>query len=198
MQRSKSVDDYIKKHPEWKDALMKLRKVLVATELEETIKWGAPCYAIDGKNVVGLAAFSEYAGLWFHQGVFLKDADKVLINAQEGKTKGLRQWRLSTAKEIKVTKVKAYVLEAIENQKKGKAVKVERNRALVLPSELKAAINKRAKTMKAFGALTPGKQREYADHIASAKRAETKATRIAKIVPMIEVGIGLNDKYRNC
>ncbi len=198
MQRSKTVSDYLKKHSEWKDELAKLRKILVATELEETIKWGAPCYTIDGKNVIGLAAFTEYAGLWFHQGVFLKDADKLLVNAQAGKTKGLRQWRFTSAKEIKVAKVRSYVLEAIENQKSGKTVKVERNRAIVLPAELKKALGKKAKTKKAFDALTPGKQREYAEHVASAKRAETKVSRVAKIVPMIEAGIGLNDKYRSC
>ena len=43
-----------------------------------------------------------------------------------------------------------------------------------------------------------GKQREYADHIASAKRDDMKNKRIEKILPMIAAGIGLNDKYRNC
>lgn len=42
------------------------------------------------------------------------DDDGVLINAQEGKTKALRQWRFSSIKEIKVRKIKAYIREAIE------------------------------------------------------------------------------------
>ena len=33
--------------------------------------------------------------------------------------------------------------------------------------------------------LTKGKQREYADYIAEAKRDETKTRRLEKIVPMI-------------
>jgi len=48
---------------------------------------------------------------------------------------------------------------------------------------------------KAFASLSPGKQREFATHIAQAKRAETKSRRLEKITPMILKGIGLNDKY---
>ncbi len=40
-------------------------------------------------------------GLWFHQGATLKDASNKLINAQDGKTKVLRQWRMTHANEIK-------------------------------------------------------------------------------------------------
>ncbi len=32
----------------------------------------------------------------------------------------------------------------------------------------------------------------------AAKQAATRQRRIEKIVPMIEAGIGLHDKYRNC
>ena len=50
----------------------------------------------------------------------------------------------------------------------------------------------------AFEGLTPGKQREYANYIAEAKRDATKESRLEKIVPMIFKGIGLYDKYKNC
>jgi uncharacterized protein YdeI (YjbR/CyaY-like superfamily) len=45
--------------------------------------------------VVGIGSFKSYFGLWFHQGALLSDDENVLINAQEGKTKALRQWRHS-------------------------------------------------------------------------------------------------------
>lgn len=198
MQRAKSVDHYLELHPDQAPAIEKLRKILNATDLEETVKWGAPCYTLDGKNVVGIGAFSSYVGLWFHQGVFLKDPDKVLINAQDGKTKALRQWRFEDAKEIKVARVKAYVNEAIENQRAGKSVKADRSKPVVIPPQLADALRKCAKARTAFDALTKGKQREYADHIASAKQDKTKASRLEKILPMIESGVGLHDKYRNC
>ncbi|MCZ6643031.1 MAG: DUF1801 domain-containing protein [Gammaproteobacteria bacterium] len=56
------------------------RKILPNTGLEETTKWGGPCYTFDGKNVVGLGSFKSYFGLWFFHGVLLKDDRRVLIN----------------------------------------------------------------------------------------------------------------------
>ena len=43
-----------------------------------------------------------------------------------------------------------------------------------------------------------GKQREYSEYIIEAKREETKQKRVEKIIPMIKIGAGLNDKYKNC
>ena len=93
MEKAKSVADYIKKHPHWKEELTKLRDVFNSTELVEDVKWGAPAYVLNGKIVSGLGAFKNHIGIWFHQGVFLKDQQKQLVNAQDGKTKALRQWR---------------------------------------------------------------------------------------------------------
>ena len=50
----------------------------------------------------------------------------------------------------------------------------------------------------AFEKLTPGKQREYAEHVSSAKRDTTRAARTEKIIPMVLAGVGLHDKYKNC
>ena len=49
-----------------------------------------------------------------------------------------------------------------------------------------------------FQKLAPFKQREFVEYIDTAKREETKLTRLDKIIPMIKQGIGLNDKYKNC
>ncbi len=59
--------------------------------LEETIKWNMPAYLYKNKNIIGMAAYKNYFGLWFHQGVFFKDEERVLVNAQENKTKTLRE-----------------------------------------------------------------------------------------------------------
>ena len=68
MQRHKTVDDFISGSGDWQEALIRLRRIIKETELEETVKWCGPCYAINGKNVVGLEAFKSYGGLWFYQG----------------------------------------------------------------------------------------------------------------------------------
>ncbi|MEM7168163.1 MAG: DUF1801 domain-containing protein [Planctomycetota bacterium] len=198
MRGTKTVDEYIAKEELWQPELTRLREILNSTELEETVKWGAPCYTLDGKLVVGIAGFKNYFALWFHQGALLADPEKVLINAQEGRTKALRQWRFESKKDIKVRTIKAYVKESIELQRAGKKITADRNKPLVVPPQLRAAFKKNATAKTSFATLTKGKQREYADYIAEAKREETKEKRLAKILPMITAGKGLNDKYRNC
>jgi uncharacterized protein YdeI (YjbR/CyaY-like superfamily) len=93
----------------------------------------------------------------------------------------------------------SYVKEAIENQKLGKEIKpAQKGTKVVIPVELKTVLKESKILNDAFTNLTPGKQREYADYIDSAKREVTKISRLEKIKPMILKGIGLNDKYKNC
>ena len=196
MRRANSVDNYIKNASAWNEELKRLRDTLRATPLTEEIKWGGPCYTYKGKNIVGIGGFKSYFGLWFHQGALLKDDKKVLINAQEGKTKALRQWRMSSAKDVKPTIIKSYVKEAISLVDKGKEIKADRTAPIEVPDELQKAMRRHKGATAAFKNLRRGLQREYADYIATAKRDETKQKRIAKILPMIVAGVGLNDKYR--
>ena len=182
MKRYKTVDEFIINAGSKKDILILLRDLLNSTELEETVKWGAPVYTINGKNVVGLGSFKSYAGLWFFQGALLKDKDKVLFKAQEEKTKALRQWRFNSLDSIDDTLVLKYVKEAIENQKKNREIKPERGKPLVIPDELKEAFLKNNGLKESFNNFTKGKQREFAEHISDAKRTETREARLKKII----------------
>ena len=196
MDKHKTVADYIEAHPPGKQALLLLRSILQETELDETIKWGAPCYTLNGKNVVGMAAFKSYVGLWFHQGVFLKDPKKVLINANENNTRGLRQWRFTTIKEIDPKLVMQYVKEAIANEKSGNRIKPVKAKKIKVPDELKKAMDNDVKLCSKFEQLTPGRQREYSEYIGEAKQEKTRLNRLEKCVPLIIEGKGLNDKYK--
>jgi uncharacterized protein YdeI (YjbR/CyaY-like superfamily) len=196
MKSKKTVEDYLARHRQWRDPLMKFRKILLKTELEESIKWGAPVYSLDGKNVVGLGAFKSYVGLWFFQGTFLKDEQKVLVNAQEGKTKAQRQLRYASEEEIDYDLVESYVEEAIRNQKAGKEIRPDTNKPIEMPEELQQALNSDKELYSAFEKFTDGKKREFTDYIAQAKQQSTRIKRVEKVIPMVKNGIGLNDKYR--
>jgi uncharacterized protein YdeI (YjbR/CyaY-like superfamily) len=166
--------------------------------MTETVKWGVPVYTFEGKNIVGIAGFKAYVGLWFFQGAMLKDKKKKLINAQDGKTKALRQWRFDSVKEIEAESktIKQYLEEAILNQKHGKEIKPERKKPLDIPKELYDIFIKDTKVKESFNSLSLPKQREYAEYIIEAKRDETKQKRLMKIAPLILKRKGLNDKYR--
>ncbi len=196
MQRYKSVEDYLDGHAEWRSLLESLRAIMNACEVEETVKWGQPCYTHAGKNVVGIGAFKEFVSVWFFQGALLRDEQGVLVNAQEGRTRAMRQWRFQAAEEIDEPMLRAYVDESIENQRQGKAIKAEKKKPVEVPDELAGALAEDLDAGEQFNALTPGKQREYTEYIAEAKRAETRTRRLEKILPMIRAGHGLNDKYK--
>lgn len=196
MKKFRSVDHFMDEVEYFPAELLKLRKILVSLELDETLKWSLPCYCHEGKNVVGLGAFKSYFGLWFFQGALLKDTASVLMNAQEGKTKAMRQWRMTSAKEIKVRLIKQYVLEAVQLAAAGKDIKPNRNQPVEVHPLLQAAFADHPAAAKIFDSMTKGRQREYANYITEAKREDTKLRRIAKIIPMILAGGGLNDRYR--
>ncbi len=196
MKRYKTVPEYLEAHAEWRSVLDRLRAVMTESELEETVKWGAPCYTFQGKNLIGLAAFKDFVSIWFHQGALLHDDRGVLVNAQEGRTKALRQWRIRTEDEIDERLLRSYVEESIENQRQGREIKADRNKPVEIPDELASVLAENADLRERFDALSPGKRRAFAEHVAEAKREETRIRRLEKILPMIQAGQGLHDKYR--
>lgn len=115
MKRAATADEFYDGLDQWRAEAARLRTLVLACGLEETVKWGGPVYAAGGKNIVGVVAFKAYFGLWFFDGVSLADKDGVLVNAQEGKTKAMRQWRMTAAKDIRPALVKAYVKEAMKH-----------------------------------------------------------------------------------
>ena len=195
MKMAKSIEEYIENQDKFGDSLIMLRDIMLSTEMVETVKWGMPAYMINNKNVLGISAFKNYFGVWFFNGVFLSDPHNILLNAQEGKTKALRQLHFSKIEEINKSIILDYVYESIDNQKKGLEIKPVKKR-LEIPKELSSLLAENKKLGKIFGGLSSGKKKEFSEYISEAKREDTKIRRLEKIVPMILNNIGLNDKYR--
>ena len=160
MKKVSSVDAYIAFGGDWKGCLVLLRELFSSTIMVESIKWGMPVYTVNGKNVAGFSAFKSWVGIWFYQGVFLKDGAGLLMNAQEGVTKGLRQWRFSSADEIQKNRllILSYLEEAIQNHKDGKELKIQRSKAVVIPEELKIAFTNNPALKDHFEALSLSKK----------------------------------------
>lgn len=176
-----------------------LRELLDASGMEQTVKWGAPTYMWKGRNVVGIGAFKGYVGLWFFQGALLADTDDKLMNAQEGTTRAMRQWRFQSLEEIHgdSTVIQRYLKEAMFNAEQRKEIKPRRSGGrFEIPVELAEALKTDGVLRACYDELTPGRQKEYAQYIAMAKREATRLSRLEKCIPMIKQGIGLNDMYR--
>lgn len=187
---------YLEKHPKWEKQMRELHDLFLENGLKETIKWGAPAYTFNNKNVLGLVGFKHHLGIWIYNGALLKKNTKLLVNPNEAKA--MRQIRFEEREKIPLMEIRKYVEEAIQLQKEGKEIKPEKNKSFEIPDELEKAIKADKELKSAFASLTRGKQREYAEHIAGAKREETRLSRLEKAIPLIKEGKGLYDKYKNC
>lgn len=180
---------------QWDEELEIIKSILAKTDLVETTKWGGSIYTHNNKNILGVGGFKSYFGVWFMNGVFLKDTAKVLI-AATNETKALRQWRFQSKEEINEKLLLQYINEAIENENKGishKPVKKE----VVICDFFANELKNDSELATAFNSFSVSKQKEFLEYIATAKQEKTKISRMEKIKPMILENIGLNDKYRN-
>ena len=115
----KSETYFSEEHP-FKTKNQELRNIFLTTSLEKTFKWSLPTYTLNHKNVLALGKFKNHYEIWFFNGVFLSDPNKVLLNAQEEKTKAMQQWRFTVKDTINLDILLAYSEEAIANKKKVK------------------------------------------------------------------------------
>lgn len=197
MDKSNKIEAYFTEDHHYKKEIGILRELVLKCQLEETFKWSFPTYTIEGKNVLSVCKFKNHFGLWFFNGVFLTDKNKVLENAQEGKTKAMRHWKFHTENEIDKNLVLSYIKEAIINQKAGKVLSPTKSTTQIpTPEALLLELDKNNNLKNAYNALSAYKQKEFNEYIVSAKREATKLKRLEKIIPIILEGKGLNDKYR--
>ena len=196
MKTASSIEAYIIATGQWQDGLILLHEIIVSTGLTGSIKWGVPVYSYEKKNILGLAAFKKHLAIWFYQGALLHDPYCLLTNAQEDKTKALRQMRFNSMNQIDPAIVTSYVIEAIENHKAGKEITVDKNKPVIIPEELAYAFSEDPEIERCFNYFSMAKKREFAQYISYAKRKETRLSRLDKIVPLILENNGLNDKYK--
>ncbi len=190
-----AIDGWITSKGEWHSLLSTLRASLLTLPLDETVKWGSPCYSHAGTLVVGLVAFKSYAGLWFYQGALLDDPLGVLISPQAS-TKAQRQWRFDQQQRVDTLSVLGYTRRAISLAKQGARILPERGKPIDMPQALLDALVQDPKLAEAFDVLSLTRRREYAEHITLARTDATVQKRMALILPWIREGRGLNDKYR--
>ncbi|MCW7473098.1 hypothetical protein CH354_15065 [Leptospira levettii] len=178
----------------WKKEFQILRSIALESKLLEEIKWGQPCYTLNGQNVFLLHGFKEYVAILFFKGALLKDSKKILIQ-QTKNVQAARQMRFQSAEQITKSKntIKAFMKDAIELEKTGKKPILKKTSEFEVPEEFLRILEQNPKLQTAFSELTPGRQRGYLLFFNSAKRKETREERITKHIPHILNGKGLND-----
>jgi uncharacterized protein YdeI (YjbR/CyaY-like superfamily) len=188
------VDWFFTKPTKWQEEYKQLRTIILDCGLMEELKWGCPCYTHNKKNIILIHGFKEYCAVLFFKGALLGDPKGILIQQTEN-VQLPRQVRFATVKEIVklASSLKAYIYEAIEVEKAGLKVELKKTSEYSVPEEFQIRLDKNAALKKAFKALTPGRQRAYLFYFSQAKLSKTREARIAKFIPQILKGKGLDD-----
>lgn len=189
------VDFYFTKAKQWKEAVEQLRMIILDCGLTEELKWGCPCYTLDGKNIVLIHDFKEYSAVLFFKGALLKDPKGVLVQ-QTKNVQSARQVRFTSVSEVLKLEpaLRALIKEAIKAEKAGLKVELKQSDEFEMAEEFRSRLKKNASLKKAFEALTPGRQRGYLLYFSSAKQSKTREERVEKCAPQILRGKGLNDE----
>ena len=207
--KPKSVDEYIangcgrcefggtpkcKTRP-WTEELRLLRSVLSESVLTEEIKWSAPCYTHQGKNVVMLGALKECVTVSFFRGAELSDPEGHL--EKPGKNSRFARYvRFQDTATIDSMRpiVLGFVEQAIKLEDSGKKAVPSSDSEMEYPEELIQILESDPAFEEAFSGLTPGRQRGYLIYFTSAKQSKTKIARIERSKPKIFEGKGWNER----
>lgn len=182
---------------QWTTELEILRSIVLESELEETVKWGVPCYTLQGSNVLLISAFKHNCCLSFFKGVLLDDP-KGLLEKPGKNSQATRLLRFTKVEDIQAIEsdIRALVSAAIKVERAGRQVKFEKQ-ADPIPEELEQKFAEDPMLESAFEALTPGRQRGYILYFSAPKQSKTRVSRIEKYTEQILNGVGLHGKYQS-
>jgi uncharacterized protein YdeI (YjbR/CyaY-like superfamily) len=178
----------------WAEGLAALRRICLAAGLEETVKWGHPCYMHAGRNILIFGAFRADFRLTFFNGALMKDPDGIL-EKQGAYATHPDMIRFTDNAQVAAREkiLRAYIAEAMGYAEAGiKAPKVETE--IAVPDELTEALDSDPELAEAFHNLTPGRQKSYLFNLNAAKTPATRLSRIAAFRPKILAGKGALDR----
>lgn len=187
------VDDSFNSAKLWRQEAKTLRGILLDCDLTEELKWGKPCYAHDGKNIVIVQRMKGFLALLFFKGGLLKDPNGILEKQGPNSSAGFRI-RFTKVQDVldQTESVKSYIREAIEVQKSG--LKIGKKAGIEIPAELVDRFDDDPEFKAAFDELTPGRQRGYALYFLQPKLSMTRSARIENYRRKILAGKGFRDQ----
>ena len=177
----------------WAEGLAKLRDICRSAGLEETVKWGQPCYRHAGHNIAIIGAARDNFVLGFFHAGLMKDPEGILVKPGPN-TRHADTIRFTHADQVTglATTLRAYLHEAKGHAEHGRTAPTA-TATPDLPDELVQALDEDSALAEAFHALTPGRQRSHVLNLTSTGNPDTRRRRIAKVRGKILAGKGANE-----
>lgn len=191
------IDTYLAGVPAFaRPILERLREDVHAAcpDVVETIKWSRPHFTLDGKLLCGMSAFKAHCafGFWEREG------------AEPGQAGAMGDFgRLQTLADLPAPKALRQKIQAAAALLRAGAVRAskpgrEARPPLAMPEDFAAALAQVSAAQQHYQAFPPGKQRDYLEWVLEARRADTRARRIAQAVEWLAEGKARNWKYETC
>lgn len=192
------VDAYIAKSADFaKPVLSHLRQLIhdACPEVEETIKWGFPHFMYRGM-LCNMAAFKQHCAFMFWH----RQMRGAFTGMKKGEQAMGQLGRITSVGDLpSASEMKRQVKAAMELNEKGikspRPVKPRSAKKLTMPADFAAALGKNKKARSSFENFSPSRRNDYIEWVTEAKRAETRAERIATAVQWIAQGKSRNWKY---
>jgi uncharacterized protein YdeI (YjbR/CyaY-like superfamily) len=178
----------------WSEGLAALRALCLGAGLDETAKWGHPCYTHAGRNVALIGAFRNDFRLSLFNAALLTDPDGLLTRAGPN-SRMADTIRFTDARQV-VARAGAIGAQLAQGRASAAAGRVapKATDAPDLPEALTDALDADPDLAGAFAALTPGRQRSYGSALSSAKTRATQEARIARFRDRILAGKGATER----
>jgi uncharacterized protein YdeI (YjbR/CyaY-like superfamily) len=192
------VDAYIDRAQPFAQAILSHVRERVAAavpEAEETLKWGAPAFILDGKILLIMAAFKGHAALNFWRGQELRGDSAV--------AEGMGQFgKLGSVNDLPPDgELERLIREAAELSRKAPAPRQKKHAPMAEPAmhpEFAAALDEAPKAKATLDAFPPSARRDYLEWIAEAKQDATRRKRIATAIEWLSEGKRRHWKYEKC
>jgi hypothetical protein len=198
--RDDRIDAYIAKSAEFaRPILTHLREVVHAAcpEVEETMKWSFPHFMYKG-ILCSMAAFKEHCsfGFWKSSLIVEKEPNDV--------KNGMGQFgRITAPGDLPSKKfLSDYIKQAMKLNDSGvkspTRSKPKAPKEVVVPDDLRNALQKNKKALATFEKFPPSQKREYIEWITEAKTDATRTRRLETAIEWMAEGKVRNWKYMNC
>lgn len=197
MSRDPRVDAYIAKAQPFAQAILahvRERVHAAVPDVEETLKWSAPAYTLDGKILLITAAFKAHAAINFWRGQDMGAASSDEGMGQFGKLKSVDDLPPNHELDALIRKAAELAQAAPAPRKTKHAPKP----ASELHPDLAKALDAAPKAKAALDDFPPSARRDYLDWIADAKQDATRQKRIATAIEWLSEGKRRNWKYEKC
>jgi len=183
------VDAYIDRAADFAQPILRHVRDVVHQALpdaEEALKWGVPYFTVNGKNAVGMAAFTKHAS--------------VIVCSDETAGGGMGNFgKLASVDQLPPdTELIQQFQDSARKVQDPKTSRPKPKPALDTPDDLVKAIDNAPGAREVFDNFTDAQRRDYIEWITSAKREATREKRVATAAEWIAEGKRRNWKYENC